>query len=231
MRIPFSSLRSHLGTGSRVSMVHRGGGQHEYHRTWDCGCSAIYRDTPHHTARWRPCATHAGTKTIAATNVRSEDAIPSTLSTAGRRSTPQFFLVNNQLKVIAASAGDEMPDLIRKAVQTAPFWMADAPSVVSLTDDIFMRIVPLEGQWAHLKMIFLESLRGRGGLPAIARRFGLTQREIDVLQLLISSKSNTEISQQLCIAESTVGDHVKSIFRKMNSTRRTQVITKLFEPD
>ena len=227
-QVPFSSLRANLGNGSHVSMVHRGADR-EYHRTWECGCTAVYRDTLHHTARWRPCPQHASMTNSPSRDsggTRLDDAIPKTLSTASRRSSPQFFLLDDQLNVVAASSGEGLADLIRQALRTAPSWMHDAPSVVPLTDDVFLRVVPLERQWSHLKMVFVESLRGRGGLEAVARRFGLTQREIDVLRLLISSKSNTEIAQALSIAESTVGDHLKSIFRKMNSTRRTQVITQ-----
>lgn len=230
-QVPFSSIRAHLGNGSHVSMVHRGNDR-EYHRTWECGCTAIYRDTVNHTARWRPCEQHRVLSTSAeAPPTPLPDAIPKALSTAGRRSAPQFFLVDDKLHVVAASAGEAIGDVIQRALQSAPSWSHDAPSVVPLTDDVFLRVIPLEGAWAHLKMVFVESLRGRGGLQAVARRFNLTQREIDVLHLLISSKSNTEIALALSIAESTVGDHLKSIFRKTNSTRRTQVITKLFEPE
>lgn len=122
-----------------------------------------------------------------------------------------------------------MPDLIRDAIRTAPFWVPDAPSIVPLDDDVFIRVVPLMGPGTRKTIVFFESVRGRGGLAALAKRFDLTSREIDVLRLLIASKSNTEMALELCIAESTVGDHVKSIFRKMQSTRRTQIIAKLFD--
>jgi DNA-binding CsgD family transcriptional regulator len=209
-------------------MVHRGNDR-EYHRSWDCGCTAIYRDTLNHTARWRPCEQHRVLSNSAeAPPTRAPDAIPKALSTAGRRSAPQFFLVDDKLQIVAASGGDAIGDIIERALKVAPSWSHDAPSVVPLTDDVFLRVIPLEGAWAHLKMVFVESLRG--GLQVVARRFNLTQREVEVLQLLIAGKSKTEIALALSIAESTVGDHLKNIFRKTNSTRRTQVITKLFEP-
>ena len=157
--------------------------------------------------------------------------MPKSLSTASRRTEPQFLLLDEGLNVLTASSGEEMPGLIRDALRTAPLWMPDAPSVVPLNDDVFIRVIPFTGS-SKKTIVFFESVRGRGGLGMLAKRFDLTNREIDVLRLLISSKSNTEIARELCIAESTVGDHVKSIFRKMKSTRRTQIIAKLFDaPD
>ena len=225
--VPLSSLQTHLEGQSLVSMIHRGEAR-EYHRTWGCGCTAIYRETAHHTARWRPCHQHAAIRPAASSAVRSGDAVPKSLSAAGRRTGPQFLLLDEALNVLAASSGEEMPDLIRRAIATAPYWLPIA-SVVPLDDDVLIRVIPLAGPDIRKTIVFFENVRGRGGLPSLAKRFDLTNREIDVLRLLTSSRSNAEIARELSIAQSTVGDHVKSIFRKTNCTRRTQILTKVFD--
>ena len=50
----------------------------------------------------------------------------------------------------------------------------------------------------------------------------LTNREIEVLQLITEGLLNKEIAQKLCISEKTVKNHVSNIFRKINVCDRTQ---------
>jgi len=51
---------------------------------------------------------------------------------------------------------------------------------------------------------------------------GLTEREAEVLALLARGLSNTEIAQQLYVAEATVKTHINRIFAKTHSRDRTQ---------
>jgi DNA-binding NarL/FixJ family response regulator len=51
---------------------------------------------------------------------------------------------------------------------------------------------------------------------------GLTEREAEVLALLAQGRSNTEIAQQLYVAEATVKTHINRIFAKTHSRDRTQ---------
>jgi DNA-binding NarL/FixJ family response regulator len=51
---------------------------------------------------------------------------------------------------------------------------------------------------------------------------GLTDREAEVLALLAQGRSNTEIAQQLYVAEATVKTHINRIFAKTHSRDRTQ---------
>ena len=51
---------------------------------------------------------------------------------------------------------------------------------------------------------------------------GLTEREAEVLTLLAQGLSNTEIAQQLYVAEATVKTHINRIFAKTHSRDRTQ---------
>lgn len=50
----------------------------------------------------------------------------------------------------------------------------------------------------------------------------LTQREIEVLELIAEGMLNKNIAKKLFISEKTVKNHVSNIFRKLNVTDRTQ---------
>ena len=49
-----------------------------------------------------------------------------------------------------------------------------------------------------------------------------TERELDVLRLLVQGKSNPEIAQALYISATTVRSHVTAILTKLNVANRTQ---------
>jgi len=57
----------------------------------------------------------------------------------------------------------------------------------------------------------------------------LSARELEVLRLIASGKSNAEIAQVLVIALSTVKTHTNSIFGKLQVTSRTQAIARARE--
>jgi LuxR family maltose regulon positive regulatory protein len=52
----------------------------------------------------------------------------------------------------------------------------------------------------------------------------LSVRELEVLRLIASGKSNAEVARTLVIAISTVKTHTNSIFSKLQVTSRTQAI-------
>ena len=53
----------------------------------------------------------------------------------------------------------------------------------------------------------------------------LTERELDVLKLIVAGKSNKEIGAALTISEGTVKVHVASILGKLGVSDRTQAVT------
>lgn len=84
------------------------------------------------------------------------------------------------------------------------------------------------------------ALSGRGIYlhPAVAQRVlargrgedrngqGLSERELEVLQLLAKGATNDQIAGELFLSEKTVKSHLSSIFRKLRVTNRTQAASK-----
>ena len=54
----------------------------------------------------------------------------------------------------------------------------------------------------------------------------LSARELEVLRLIASGKSNAEVARTLVIAISTVKTHTNSMFGKLQVTSRTQAIAR-----
>lgn len=54
----------------------------------------------------------------------------------------------------------------------------------------------------------------------------LSERELDILRLLVEGARNEEIAQQLHLAEATVKSHLTSVFRKLGVSNRTQAVAK-----
>ncbi|MBQ12695.1 MAG: hypothetical protein CMJ45_14240 [Planctomyces sp.] len=51
---------------------------------------------------------------------------------------------------------------------------------------------------------------------------GLTQREVEVLGLVVAGKTDRQISEELVIAVRTVSTHMSSILSKTGSSNRTE---------
>ena len=54
----------------------------------------------------------------------------------------------------------------------------------------------------------------------------LTERELDVLRLLVAGLSNAAMAQELVITVGTVKRHVNSIYTKLGVTSRTQAVAR-----
>jgi len=68
--------------------------------------------------------------------------------------------------------------------------------------------------------------------PATARLIEpLSERETEVLRLIVAGLSNGEIAAELVIATSTVKSHINSIYGKLGVVRRTQAVAKAQEMD
>jgi LuxR family maltose regulon positive regulatory protein len=57
----------------------------------------------------------------------------------------------------------------------------------------------------------------------------LSERELEVLQLIASGKSNRRIASELFVSVGTVKTHVNNLYRKLDSHSRTQAVARARE--
>ena len=60
---------------------------------------------------------------------------------------------------------------------------------------------------------------------------GLSRRQLEVLRLVASGKSNREIAAALVISEHTVARHLQNIFAKLDVSSRAAATAFAFEHD
>ncbi|WP_290703979.1 LuxR C-terminal-related transcriptional regulator [Amphritea sp.] len=62
---------------------------------------------------------------------------------------------------------------------------------------------------------------------SIYEKYGLTERELDVIELLLSGTSNKEIAVELSLGLATVKTHLHHIFQKTSVQSRSELVAKV----
>ena len=87
------------------------------------------------------------------------------------------------------------------------------------TDELIAAIRVVHTGKSHIPQAIAEKLAERMGVEE------LTPREMDVLEQIVSGKSNKEIADELGVSEATVKTHINSLLGKLGVTDRTQAAT------
>jgi DNA-binding CsgD family transcriptional regulator len=72
----------------------------------------------------------------------------------------------------------------------------------------------------------IDALLARAAAPSVA---GLSSRELEVLRLVASGKTNKLIARELCLSEKTVDRHVSNILAKLNVPSRSAATAFAYE--
>ncbi len=70
----------------------------------------------------------------------------------------------------------------------------------------------------------------QANLDEFSQKWGLTQRESDVMKLLVAGRTKPWIAENLVISENTVGTHVRHIYQKAGVHGRQELLDLLVEP-
>ena len=62
----------------------------------------------------------------------------------------------------------------------------------------------------------------------MAQQFGLTRRELEVLDVVRSGATNQGVADSLCISLTTVKTHMRNLFEKTGCRNRTELLASIY---
>jgi len=129
-------------------------------------------------------------------------------------------------RVILLTAAIDRPDII-KALRLGARGVVLKESATALLFKA-IRIVLEGGYWVGRDsmpdlLLALKSLdTGHERTPAVPK-FGLTQRELQIVGLVVAAANNKKIAETLAISEKTVKHHLSNIFEKLGVSSRLEL--------
>lgn len=151
---------------------------------------------------------------------------------SGIEATKQILEHNNNIRVIILTSHTDEEE-VRAALQAG----ASAYVIKDIATDFLMSIIKMikEGaMWLDPHIVPFIRDKNCGVIPARQlsrnvfkeRHSNLTQREYEVLKLIVDGQSNSDIAKTLTISEHTAKAHVCNIIQKLVVDDRTQAAVK-----
>ena len=128
------------------------------------------------------------------------------------------------LLITAGKSNLEIADELVIAEGTARRHVANIYEKINATNRVEAAAYANQHNLVEMAIALQEKGGAAAGAPT-AYPDGLTQREVEVLRLLVVGKSNQDVAAELVISINTVGNHVRSILNKTNSANRTEAAT------
>ena len=124
------------------------------------------------------------------------------------------------LRIIVTGSGMDDESVLKAIAAGAKGYVDEAASPAEFIQAL--RIVHLGSVWAPRRVLstFIERVSASPGRIFPAGRITFTDREKEVLEMLVAGRSNKEIGSALGIEERTVKAHVAKLMRKVGVQNR-----------
>jgi membrane protein implicated in regulation of membrane protease activity/DNA-binding CsgD family transcriptional regulator len=110
-------------------------------------------------------------------------------------------------------------------IGSGEFWSARVDSGGPVTSGREVEVVRLDGLTAVVRPVrSAPAIEENDSSPAPDDPFGLSARELEVLQLVAEGRTNAEIADSLVISLRTVHHHVSHILDKLDASTRTEAV-------
>jgi len=159
-----------------------------------------------------------------------------------RRSHPCFAVLDTNLCVTSAeprlteifkSVGLAMiNERLPYEVETALRHLLATPhgsSRSAIVRDLQLRATALSGNSGQRVALSVEPVRIRDRLNHAPSRFGLSEREQQVLSLMLEGREARDIAERLEVAQSTVSEYLKRLYLKVGATNRNEMLARVFD--
>lgn len=148
----------------------------------------------------------------------------------GLEALSEFRQANEEIPTVVLSGQEDRQTVLEALSRGAMGFIPKANSVDSL-HEAFKTVL---GNGIYIPESVLSGApsapASRRSVPASSRSLGdlgLTERQMQVFRLVMQGKSNKAIARDLCIAESTIKQHVKPILKTLNVTSRVGAILEV----
>lgn len=95
---------------------------------------------------------------------------------------------------------------------------------------VFGQNIVLVVWYKRRRPIPLASVTGEGEIMAFFKsRYGVSNRELDVLAMLLQGKKNKEIEEALFISPHTIRNHIAALYRKIGVNSRGQLMNRVLQ--
>ncbi|MHB1125403.1 MAG: response regulator [Bacillota bacterium] len=134
-----------------------------------------------------------------------------------------------QIKVIILTVHEEnesVLDALRNGAEGYLFKSMNFDGFARCLKGVFDGELAMPRSLAHKVIKEVFQIRGSGKKTASgsSSKDKLSQREIEVMKLVVQGLSNREIGNQMVISESTVKNHLHNILKKLNLSNRVQLV-------
>jgi|SRR5579872_224008 len=128
--------------------------------------------------------------------------------------------IRPDLKIVITGNGTDDETILKALAAGAKGYVDEAAPTTEFV--MALRMVHQGSVWAPRRVIsmFIDRVTSSSGRIFPAGRVTFTDRERDVLELLVAGRSNKEIGQALGIEERTVKAHVAKLMRKVGVQNR-----------
>lgn len=92
---------------------------------------------------------------------------------------------------------------------------------------LLVRATLLHGPDGSCIAVSFERLQVRSDVRQTGEHYGLSNREIEIAELLVQGLSTEHIAQRLSIARNTVREHMKHIHAKLRVSSRAELVSRL----
>lgn len=163
-----------------------------------------------------------------------------------RRTTPALCILLPDLRIeyatsdVAVSIGEgartgaRLPEWLEQRIRYAVAdWSADAercvPKIIQEDGGRVIRVFALEGAGGIRIGVQWEPTHRETAVMQAVERYGMTRREIEILNLLAHGASSAEIANRLNIVESTVNEHIARMMQKTEAANRVELVARVLE--
>lgn len=158
----------------------------------------------------------------------------------GIEATKRIKEFNPQIKILIFTSRDDSDDVFAAFKSGADGYImkgASTENIHTAIRSVNEGVAWIDPQIARLVLSSLQAPNQNTSTPASnginykagKDQYGLTEREMEVLALIVNGLTNPQIAEELTITRATAKAHVHSVLQKLSASTRTQATRKAMD--